>query len=40
MTPKQTEKLHAELERHLEEFLEREARDPEAREMLVSLEGD
>ena len=40
MTPKQTERLHAELGERLEAFLAREARDPEAREMLVSLEGD
>lgn len=40
MAPKHVEKLHAELEKRLEEFLRREAKDPKAREMLVSLEGD
>lgn len=40
MSPKQAERLRLELKRDLEAFLEAQDRDPEAREMLVSLEGD
>ena len=40
MSPKRTEELHKGLEKRLEAFLEKQEKDPEAREMLVSLEGD
>jgi len=40
MSPRDVEKRHEELVERLERFLEREARDPETRIMLASLEGD
>ena len=40
MSPKHVEELHEDLEKRLEEFLEKQEKDPKAREMLVYLEGD
>jgi len=40
MTAKEFEKRHAELQKDLERFLDQEAKDPDVREMLVSLQGD